>query len=292
MKQVEWKLDEFKRYFVSLSTGKGKSQHTIRTYMSTLEKLQNHFHLETRDQLMSLTQDDFINFYNEKCGKENTLNTHIRNLSAFFHWLLRDDYKQYSFAKTELGGNKFDRVPKKIRAVLNKEEVERAISAGLNLQEKLMVAMMFKTALRRSEIARIKLSHINNCEITITGKGGDEAHTYLNERLCAMLNDYLVNERNTDSEFLFYGVRGVDSKDGSLSGTSINARVQACVRRAGINKKVTAHTTRRTAITRAALERSPLAGQMLARHKNLKTTMDSYVFVGDEFVKEMLMEND
>jgi integrase len=161
-----------------------------------------------------------------------------------------------------------------------------------------MAAILFRTALRNSEIANIKMSDIEEievdgrtvCRITIVSKGGDQAYTYLDEKLYDMLKEYVAKDRKTDSPYLFYGVRGRDSKKGNLNGSSINHRVQACVERAGINKKVTTHTTRRTAITHMAISRNSLAAQMLARHKNQRTT-EGYIHAGDEFVKELLLGN-
>jgi site-specific recombinase XerD len=285
-------IKEIEQYFDNLTVGKGKSKHTIRTYDLTLRKLTEYFKIESLEQLNSIDENQYISFYRAECGNGNTLNTHIRNLSAFFHWLYNDDYKNYPFSKVKLGASKLDKVNRKMRSILTKEESELAIQAGSNLQEKFMMALMLKTALRRSEITNIKLTDISGCEIVITSKGGDQAKTYLNDRLCGMLSDYLSKERNTDSEYLFYGKRGASGAGGKLNEATVNTRFQNCVKRAGIDKKVTAHTARRTAITRAAIQRSPFAAQMLGRHKNMKTTMDAYVFADDEFVKEMLMENE
>lgn len=291
MKKIEWKLDIFRKYFENLNTGNGKSIHTIRSYSGTLNELQKHFNFQNIGELRNLTEDDFLEFYNKKAWKGDTLNTHIRNLSAFFHYLFGEDYFNYSFSKVKIGGKKYDKVPRKKRDILTKQEEELVIAATRNKQEKLMIAMMFKTALRRSEISNIKLSDISGCEIRITSKGGDEDHTYLNNRLCEMLNDYLISERDTDSEYLFYGVRGMDSESGKITGTSINTRLKECTKIAGINKNITAHSARRTAITRVAFQRSPRAAQLLARHKSYATT-ERYVQSTEEFVKEILLEND
>lgn len=279
-------------YFESLMAGNGKSIHTIRSYKGSIDKMVEFFDLDNVSQILSLTENDFIRFYSEKCGKENTLNTHVRNLSAFFNWMADRKYisKDYSFFNVRFGKSRFDKVTKKKRDILTKDEIEMAINAGSNLQEKFMVALAFKTALRRFEIANIQLSDISGCKIRITGKGGDEEYTYLNDRLCRMLKEYLETERDSDSDYLFYGTRG-NGGHNHLREEHVNRRIQMCVERAGINKKVSAHTARRTAITRAAVDRNPLAAQILARHKNIQTTM-RYVHVGEDVLKDILLSDD
>ena len=193
-----------------------------------------------------------------------------------------------AFFNVRFGGRKFVKETKKIKPVLTQEESEKIILSARNSQERFMVAMALKTALRRSEIANIKMSDIDGCKIRITSKGGDEYYTHLNTTLCDMLNEY-IQDRDTDSEYLFYGIKGVQSADGRITGTSVNNRVRACAKRAGIEKNITAHRLRATAITNAAVNHGMALAQGLARHKSISTT-NIYVNT-EEAVKNLLLED-
>ncbi len=277
-------------YIAVLKIGE-KSENTIRSYNKDIQKFINHFEIKDTSEIENISVDKYHNFYGSLGLSNVSLNGLIRNLSAFFAYLKEGKYvsNECPFFSVKFGKTKFVDVKRKFKDILSPDEEELVINAGRNLQEKFMLAMALKTALRRSEIAGIKMSDINGCEITITGKGGDEAKTYLNDRLCAMLQEYVLKERNTDSEYLFYGTRGKQSV--SMTGDTVNNRVKDACERAGIAKKITAHRLRATRITNVAYEHGDRAAQAIARHKS-HTTTELYIGKNDMAVKNiMLAEN-
>ncbi len=277
-------------YIAVLKIGE-KSENTIRSYSKDIQKFINHFEIKETSEIENISVDKYHNFYGSLGLSNVSLNGLIRNLSAFFAYLKEGKYvsNECPFFSVKFGKTKFVDVKRKFKDILSPDEEELVINAGRNLQEKFMLAMALKTALRRSEIAGIKMSDINGCEITITGKGGDEAKTYLNDRLCGMLQEYVLKERNTDSEYLFYGTRGKQSV--SMTGDTVNNRVKDACERAGIEKKITAHRLRATRITNVAYEHGDRAAQAIARHKS-HTTTELYIGKNDMAVKNiMLSEN-
>jgi site-specific recombinase XerD len=277
-------------YIAVLKIG-DKSENTIRSYTKDIQKFINHFEIKDTSEIEEISVDKYHNFYGSLGLSNVSLNGLIRNLSAFFAYLKEGKYvsNECPFFFVKFGKTKFVDVKRKFKDILSPDEEELVINAGRNLQEKFMLAMALKTALRRSEIAGIKMSDISGCEITITGKGGDEAKTYLNDRLCAMLQEYVLKERNTDSEYLFYGTRGKQSV--SMTGDTVNNRVKDACERAGIEKKITAHRLRATRITNVAYEHGDRAAQAIARHKS-HTTTELYIGKNDMAVKNiMLSEN-
>ncbi len=277
-------------YIAVLKIGE-KSENTIRSYSKDIQKFINHFEIKETSEIENISVDKYHNFYGSLGLSNVSLNGLIRNLSAFFAYLKEGKYvsNECPFFSVKFGKTKFVDVKRKFKDILSPDEEELVINAGRNLQEKFMLAMALKTALRRSEIAGIKMSDINGCEITITGKGGDEAKTYLNDRLCNMLQEYVLKERNTDSEYLFYGTRGKQSM--SMTGDTVNNRVKDACERAGIAKKITAHRLRATRITNVAYEHGDRAAQAIARHKS-HTTTELYIGKNDMAVKNiMLSEN-
>ena len=286
MKQIE-------QYKKVLELG-NKSSHTIRSYVKDLNKLATYFHVTDASELENVTVEQYHEFYASQKIDVNSIKGLIRNLSAFYTWLEDNNIlpKDNSFSRVKFGKGKFPKVIQKKKMVLTLEEAESVINAGRNLQEKFMLSLMMKTALRRDEVCSIKISDIKGCAISLKSKGGSEDNeTYLDEELCSMLNEYM-SERNTDSQYLFYGTRGFDGSDGKLTGTSVNNRVKACVKLAGITeekaKLVSAHKLRAFAITRMVIKNGIFAGQMLGRHKNIETTK-LYVNTGNEYVKKLLL---
>lgn len=280
--------DFVKSYIESLEFG-GKSEATIRAYRKDIIKLVSFFSINNISDLNNLTVANYHEFYKSQDFSPTSLNGLIRNLSAFFNYMISTgQIEDNAFFKVRFGTKKSVKVNRVQKDTLTPEEEDLIIAAGLNLQEKFMIAMALKTALRRGEIAAIKMSDISGCEISIKSKGGDEtSHTYLDKELCAMMQEYVLKERNTDSEYLFYAVRGNEGKKG-ISGTSINNRVKSACERAGINKNITSHRLRATAITNVAFSHGDRAAQALARHKSPSTT-NIYVNNNDMAVKNILL---
>lgn len=289
MKQIDTYLQSIKS---EVDNG-SKSIHTLNVYEKDLNKFRNHFSLTDIDQLRQLKVDDYKSFYQSQKLSPTSVNGLIRSLSSFHVYLVDAEYieETHAFFKVKFGKSHFMEVKKKKKVVLTPAEETMLINAGRNLQEMFMLSMMLKTALRRDEICNIKISDIHGCEITITGKGGDQATTYLDNDLCGMMSRYMTIERKTNSEYLFYGTRGESSA--KMTGTSINNRVRECAKLSGIPEDkivaLTAHRLRGTAITRTVIKKGLFAGQMLARHANSATTQ-VYIEVGNEYVKELLLE--
>lgn len=289
MKQIDTYLESIK----SEVKNESKSLHTLNVYTKDLNKFRNYFNLTDVEQLQKLKVDDYKSFYQSQELSPTSINGLIRSLSSFHVYLVDAEYieETHAFFKVKFGKSHFMEVKKKKKVVLTPVEEVMLINAGRNLQEMLMLSMMLKTALRRNEICNIKVSDIHGCEITITGKGGDQATTYLDNDLCGMMGRYMTIERKTNSEYLFYGTRGESSS--KMTGTSINNRVRECAKLSGIPQekveKITSHRLRGTAITRTAIKKGLFAAQMLARHANNSTTQ-GYIEAGDQVVRDLLLE--
>ena len=259
--------------------------------MKDIRKLQSFFSLETLSDVLVLSVADYMRFYKEQKLAEESLNGLIRNLHSFFSWMQISSYvsEDYSFFKVRFGNKKYVDSKLKRRDVLTPEEEDKIIEAGRNRQEKLMIALMLKTALRRSAIANIKMADIEGCEIKVTEKGDEEITVYLTDTLCSMLSEYVAKERNTDSEYLFYGVHGVDGKEKGISGNSVNERVKSAAKRAGITKKITAHRLRATRITNVAYKYGDRAAQSIANHKS-PNTLNRYVRRDEVALRNIMRE--
>lgn len=277
MKQVE-------EYIKSLEMS-NKSFNTVRTYKKDIYKFIEFFNIKSVDDIQKLDQSNYRDFISSLSVSPSSINGCIRNLSAFHTWLQDNEYiKDSSFFKVKFGKSRFVKVEKKLKDVLNDDEIVKIIKSADTLQEKFMIALMVFTAIRRDEVCKIKLSDINNCAIVINGKGSKQRRVFLNEQLCQMLNIYLA-ERNTECEYLFYW----GSK--KISGVTVNNRVLRAFKNAGIeNKKITAHRLRATALTNIIREFGILAAQKVAGHSNIMTTR-IYDNSGDEVVMNALLNS-
>jgi integrase/recombinase XerD len=268
-----------------------KSIHTIRGYKKDVDKFSEFFNIETIEDIAKLTQSDYREFIGSQDGlSPNSLNGLIRNLSVFHRWLEENEYVERSaFFKVKFGKSRYVKVEKEIRDVLTSDEISALIKAGKNSQEKFMIALMVFTAIRRDEVCKIKLSDVVDNKILIHGKGNRQRNIYMNKFLMRLYRTFMNSRtrKGVESEYLFY--YGIDN--GSLSGVTVNNRILRAVERAGINKKITAHSLRRTAITRIISSKDILTASKVAGHSDLKTTQ-IYDMTGEEIVKRQLLSDD
>lgn len=267
-------MREFDSYIQSLKTG-DKSVHTIAKYSGDITKLLNFFHIETLEELNSLTLDNMWDFYTEqkktlKTGK--SFNGLIRSLFVFFNWL---NLKDHAVFKVKFGKSNFIKEETEPIEVLTDEELERLIKAGRTLQERFMLCLMVFNGLRRGEITKIKLSDVGEYSMVINGKGKKKIIVKLHDNVLEMLKKYM-KKRKSSSEYLFYPERGEKSNTGMLTGTSINNRVKAAGKRSGLSedrlKGLHAHSLRHTFGTYMIREFGIDVAQAALRHSSKSTT--------------------
>ena len=271
-------MKELESYIQSLKTG-DKSPHTILKYAGDLSKLYGFFNINTLEDLENISLSDFYGFYNKqketlKTGK--SFNGLIRSLNAYFNWLKASDIiEDHPFFKIKFGNSKFVKEETEPIEVLTNEELEKLIRAGRTLQERFMLCLMVFNGLRRGEITKIKLSDVGQCSILINGKGSKKIVVKLHDTVCQMLNKYM-KKRKSSSEYLFYSERGERSSSGMLTGTSVNNRVKAAGKRAGLSedrlKGLHAHSLRHAFGTYMIQEFGIDVAMRALRHADKNTT--------------------
>jgi site-specific recombinase XerD len=124
--------------------------------------------------------------------------------------------------------------------VLSQQEVQLMITGTENLKHRTLIALLYASGLRRSELLNLKIADIDfarNLIIVRGGKGNKDRQTTLAETIKSMYKTYIAEYKPT--EYLFEGQTG-----GRYSERSIAAVVQQAAKRAQIDKHVTPHTLR------------------------------------------------
>jgi len=170
------------------------------------------------------------------------------------------------------------------------------INSGENKQEKVMLALMILTGIRRQEVCNITLNDFHVDEdgknfIEIFGKGARHRPVYIREDLLAAIQDYIATERFCETNFLFYGTRH-DGPRKQLSGNSVNDRVKRCGKIAGIDSSklehLTAHKARHTFASNGIKEFGILETSKAMGHSNLNTTR-KYDNTGNELIAKVML---
>lgn len=220
-----------------------------------------------------------------------TINRKISSLSALYKWLMKyeDNYSDIRLLKFNPFANVKEEKPvisNKITEFLTEEEAKILIgsidtSTVLGLRNKTILALALTTALRKSEMINIKISHVtkygNYDVIEVTRKGGKKDLVKVQPKIKELIDEYLrVTDRSADfngDEYLFVG-HGINKRNNEkLDPSTLNYMIKKVAMDCGINKKLKVHSTRHSAITIAITQGATIEKvREFAAHRSIATT--------------------
>jgi len=157
----------------------------------------------------------------------------------------------------------------KLPVVLAPEEVLRMIELTTNLKHKNMIALMYASGLRRSELLHMRIHDIDfarNVVIVREGKGQKDRQSLLSETFKELLQAYLQEYK--PKEYVFEGATG-----GQYSERSLETVVKEAAARAQIPKHITPHKLRHSFATHLLENAVDIRYiQELLGHSSIKTT--------------------
>jgi len=192
------------------------------------------------------------------------------------------------------------KTPKRTKSLpksLNEDEVQSLIHApeihnpvdssptseSLRLRNKLLLALLYSSGLRVSELVTIQTNHLDLEErtIRIRGKGEKDRIVLFDDDTKALIEDFL-EKRTCESEYLF-----VNRSGNHLTPRYVQMMIKDYARVAGIKKKVTPHILRHSFATHLLKNGVDIrAIQQLLGHSNLSTTQ-IYTSVDMETLKNV-----
>ncbi len=163
------------------------------------------------------------------------------------------------------------KVKQKERDFLTEDEFEALVGGIKQPVVKTVVQTLFYTGGRISEITDLKLDEVDLEDRVIhiiEGKGGKDRDIPINDKLYKILNNYIKNIREADSDRFF-----ALEKTGKVSPAYINRLIKEAVDKIGLEKDVSAHVLRHSFGTNL-LEKgaSVVSIQKLLGHASLAVT--------------------
>lgn len=257
------------------------SQKTIETYSKAIRQFLNYLKdhaITTPDRADILAYRDYL----KQGHKPTTVQNYITAVKLFFKWTAQT--KTYPDIADHVKGAKLDRNHKK--DYLTSEQVKRVLTVAKGtgeqaLRDYAILALMFTGGLRTIEVSRANIEDLrtvgNSTVLYIQGKGHTERTDYvkLAPEVETAIRDYLAVRANVSNpEPLFVSTSNNNAGE-RLTTKSVSTIVKTALKRAGFNSdRLTAHSTRHTAVTLALLGGMKLEEvQQFARHRNLSTTL-------------------
>lgn len=165
--------------------------------------------------------------------------------------------------------------------VLAKEEIQSMILCTYNLKHRLLLAFLYYSGMRLSEIRNLYWEDLDFRRKTIhlkTTKGSRDRILFLHPELERLMS--LLGQLQTG--LLFSPKNG-----GHYNARSIEQVVKNAAKKAGISKRVTPHTLRHSFATHLLEAGADIRSiQTLLGHKNLQTTQ-IYTHIANKNIKEL-----
>ncbi|XOV94211.1 MAG: site-specific tyrosine recombinase/integron integrase [Bacteroidota bacterium] len=238
------------------------SLNTARSYISHFEYFMDHYNQV--NNLMELGENE-INNYISYLTKSKRSDAYIKmsiNAIKFYYEVVKEMPNRFYSIE---GPMKKETLPK----VISKESVLKMIESCSNIKHKCIIALLYSSGLRRSELINLEISDIDSDRMLITvrqSKGKKDRVTLLSNQLLKDLRTYYLIFK--PKKYLFEG-----TNNNQYSSTSIARVICKAAKRAKIQKKVTPHILRHSFATHLLESGTDLRYiQSLLGHSSSRTT--------------------
>ncbi len=235
--------------------------------------------------IKEFTIDDFVSFFEQiqKEGKEDsTIIRYMVTVRGFVKHLVKSKYLQ----KDPLYFFQLPKLKRSLPHFLSEDETERLISSPdtkkkAGLRDRVILELLYATGMRVSEVASLRLSHINlqSGFVVVFGKGAKERIVPLGDESVYWLKTYL--RKNNIRDYLFPG-KGTKHISRQFIWKMIKKRANGI----GITD-VTPHTLRHSFATHLLIRGADLHSvQLMLGHSDISTT-EIYTHITKERLREV-----
>lgn len=268
-------------FFTSFIEYLDASPKTVETYTRAIRQF---FKYVQEKGISQPTREDIIAYREHLKGshKPTTVQNYIVAVRLFFQWT--EQKGLYPNVAEHIKGAKLDKNHKKdyLTSRQVKKVLETAKEESLQgLRDYAILALMFTGGLRTIEVSRANIEDLRiagDSEVLyLQGKGHEEKTDYI--KLIPKVEDairvYLKARGTLDPTEPLFTSTSNNSRGDRISTRTISGIVKNALKNAGYDSnKLTAHSTRHTAVTLALMGGQKLEEvQQFARHKNLATTL-------------------
>ena len=253
------------------------SEKTVQTYTRASRQFAKYIY---SNGITQPQREDIIAYreWLKKDHKPTTVQNYIVAVRLFFQWT--EQTGLYPNIAEHIKGAKLDKTHKK--DYLTSRQVKKVLETAKeeSLRDYAILALMFTGGLRTIEVSRANVEDLrtagDNEVLFLQGKGHEERTDYI--KLMPEVEDairaYLTARGTTEPTEPLFTSSSNNSKGKRLSTRTISGIVKTSLINAGYNSdKLTAHSTRHTAVTLALLGGQSLQEvQQFARYANITTT--------------------
>jgi len=236
-----------------------QSSATRNNYKSQVWSFLNHFKNEIEPKAID---NEKIKLWLLEAKTINTIKHRLCAINSF--------YKHTVGMPSKIQKIPYPKADKKLPIVLSQEEVQRMFDVCENLKHKVILAILYSTGLRVSELLNLKWSNIDRSRMIINvvgGKGNKDRQVMLTPSLIPLLEKYYLEYKTKN--YIFNG-----QFTEIYSARSVGQVMKQLANKAKINKRVYTHLMRHNCFTHLVENGIDInLIQKLAGHNNVKTTL-------------------
>lgn len=203
---------------------------------------------------------------------------YVNAIKSFFKFLYDIDYIQSNPAE-KLHSVKVINKPKDY---INDEQVLNMINTAKNKRDKAIIALLFSTGLRVSELINIELDDLQNDSLFIQTKGGKYREIFINDGCRNIINEYLKVRKDGCSKLF------VSNQHTPILRANVNNLLTKVRKQCGIKENVTPHSLRHTFVTDVAREYGVEIARDAVGHSSIAVT-NRYIHSNRETVKKAML---
>jgi integrase/recombinase XerD len=239
---------------------------TIRAYLHAVETFSRHFGKSPDKLDQEHLRQYQLHLLHDRKFTVGTIVSTIAALRFFFVRVLRRPYREIDLV--------YPKRPERLPTVLSQEEVGQLIASASNLLDYAMLATLYATGVRRTELIRLKSEDIDSQRMIVhirKGKGNRDRDVPLTPKLLETLREYWRWMK--PKTYLFPGMVDGWRADKPLTPKCVWTAVRNAAKRAGIKKRVSPHTLRHSWATHLLENGTDIRTiQLLLGHAELEAT--------------------
>jgi integrase/recombinase XerD len=243
------------------------AQHTIRSYIRTVEDFARHFHCSPDRLGPRHIREYQAELFEMRKVSAGSVAVRLAALRFFYCKTLK---KGWSIAETP-----YPKKDHRLPAILSQKEVAQLIAAASTAFHRTLLMTLYATGARNAEVTHLKCSDVDSKRMVVHiqgGKGRKDRDLMLSPKLLEELREHWQRLRPKPRVWLFPGHHD-HGADHPIDTKTVWHACQQAAQRAGIQKGVHPHTLRHCFATHLLEAGADLRTiQILLGHNDLKET--------------------
>lgn len=237
------------------------SQTTKVTYKQVLEEFWTNILRHNTKNLSIASLVDYKNSLKTKGQSSATIHKKLSCIKSFCSFLHQNGYVNHNPAASLKIGKVVNENPTE---ALTDAEVRKIIEHSSDDLDKLILTLLLQLGIRRSELLNIKKKDFyyvgDQLVLKIVGKGNKVRELPVTDFLKEIIAICYISK--SDEDHLI-----------TLDASNVHRRIKKAAKRAGITKRISAHSCRATAITKAIESGCTMSDvAIMAGHRSIQTT--------------------